>query len=453
MISIQENKPRVREELLNLADKNSYIPPEVYEKYDVKRGLRNANGTGVVCGITNVASVDGYDIIDGKKLAVDGKLYYRGISLESIVDDLLEKKRFGFEETCFLLLFGELPSENDLRKFEKIMKEMRAFPKDFVQDVIIKIPSKNVMNKLQRATLVMYSYDDEADNTSLENTIIQSVSLLAKLPMMMAYAYQTMEHKYNNKSLVIHHPQDNMSTAENILRLIRDNGEFTDLEAKLLDLCLVIHADHGGGNNSAFATHVVSSTGTDFYSVMSTAMGSLKGPKHGGANHKVIGMTNDIMANCDYNNESILESYIRKILNKDAFDRKGLIYGMGHAVYTISDPRTVILKKKALELAKEKGKEEEFYLLNNIEKITKKIFKEERSQDICANVDMYSGYVYKILGISEELFTPIFALSRTSGWCAHRLEQIRDDKIIRPAYITNLKPRAFVGIQDRKDLI
>ncbi len=439
----------ISEKLLREVEKNSYIDPALYDTYSVKRGLRNANGTGVLVGITNIAAVEGYEIKDGQKIAMDGKLFYRGISVEEMIENFQKENRFGFEETIFLLLFGSLPSSEDLETFEKILADNRSFPSDFTQDVLLKLPSKNVMNKLQRAILSMYSYDDNADDITLENNIIQSLNIISKMPMMIAYSFQMMKHYYEGRSLVIHNPIDSYSTAENMLHLMRTDGDFTDLEAKLLDLCLVVHADHGGGNNSAFATHVVSSTGTDIYSALATAIGSLKGPKHGGANHKVETMKDDIIRNCSYKNKAELENYIRKILNKQVFDGKGLVYGMGHAIYTVSDPRTGILKKMAGELAIEKGKTEEFELLSNIENITKRIFKEERDKTICANVDLYSGFVYKILGIEKELYTPMFALARMAGWCAHRLEQIRDEKIIRPAYVTNQSKNVYIPMSKR----
>lgn len=439
----------ISEKLLREAEKNTYIDPALYDKYSVKRGLRNANGTGVLVGITNVAAVEGYEIKDGQKIAVDGELFYRGISVGEMIENFQKENRFGFEETIFLLLFGSLPSREDLDAFEKLLRENRSFPSDFTQDVLLKLPSKNIMNKLQRAILSMYSYDDNADDITLENNIIQSLNIISKMPMMIAYSFQMMKHYYEGRSLVIHNPLDDCSTAENMLYLMRREGEFTDLEAKLLDLCLVVHADHGGGNNSAFATHVVSSTGTDIYSALATAIGSLKGPKHGGANHKVETMKEDIIKNCSYNKKSELESYLKKILDKRAFDGKGLVYGMGHAIYTISDPRTAILKKMAGELAIEKGDTEEFELLDNIENITKRIFKEEKDKAICANVDLYSGFVYKILGIEKELYTPMFALARMAGWCAHRLEQIRDEKIIRPAYVSNHNKTVYTPMNER----
>jgi citrate synthase len=441
------------DKLLREVEKNTYIDPALYDEYSVKRGLRNANGTGVLVGITKVASVDGYEIIDGQKIATEGRLSYRGISIEEMINNFQKENRFGFEETIFLLLFGSLPSRKDLDAFETILRENRKFSSDFTQDVLLKLPSKNVMNKLQRAILSMYSYDDNAEDITLENNIMQSLNIISKLPMMIAYSFQMMKHYYEGRSLVIHNPLDNSSTAENMLHLMRGDGEFTDIEAKLLDLCLIVHADHGGGNNSAFATHVVSSTGTDIYSALSTAIGSLKGPKHGGANHKVESMKDDIRRNCNYNDKAELENYLRKILNKQVFDGKGLIYGMGHAVYTISDPRTTILKKMAGELAEKKGSMEEFELLHNIENISKKIFKEESDKPICANVDLYSGFVYKILGIEEELYTPMFALARMAGWCAHRLEQIRDEKIIRPAYVSNINVNTYIPISERKNIM
>lgn len=443
----------VNEGLLDEVEKNSYIDPELYKKCDVKRGLRNANGTGVLVGITNVASVEGYDMIGGNKIPTKGRLYYRGISIEDIIFNFQKENRFGFEEVIFLLLFGTLPSENDLKGFKDILEKNRYLSTSFTQDVLLKLPSKNIMNKLMRAVLAMYSFDKNADEITVENNIIQSLNIMAKMPMLVGYCYQAMNHYYHDKSLVIHNPLDNKSIAENILHLIRDDGDYMDLEARLLDLCLVVHADHGGGNNSAFATHVVSSTGTDIYSVIATAIGSLKGPKHGGANHMVSRMMEDIKTNSKYDNLQNLEDYLRKILAKEAFNHKGLIYGMGHAVYTKSDPRATILKEMAKKLADIKGQSEEFELIENIENITKRIFLEEKDMVICANVDLYSGFVYKVLGIDESLYTPMFAIARVAGWCAHRLEQIRDEKIIRPAYISNFKIRDYIPLKERKDIL
>ncbi len=443
----------ISEKLLREVEKNTYIDNALYDEYSVKRGLRNKNGTGVLVGITNVASVEGYTVENGEKIPAEGKLYYRGISINEIIENFQKEDRFGFEEVIFLLLFGSLPSREDLDEFGSILGDNRSLHTDFTQDVLLKLPSKNVMNKLQRAILTMYSYDENPDDLSLENNIIQSLNIISKMPMMIAYSFQMMKHYFEGKSLVIHNPRADKSTAENMLHLIRRDGEYSDLEAKLLDLCLVVQADHGGGNNSAFATHVVSSTGTDIYSAMATAIGSLKGPKHGGANHKVETMKEDIMANCRYRDTVELESYLRKILGKQAFDGKGLIYGMGHAVYTLSDPRTAILKQMAGKLAEDKGKMEEFELLHNIETITAKIFKEDKNKIISSNVDLYSGFVYKILGIDDALYTPMFALARMAGWCAHRLEQIRDDKIIRPAYVSNYRNNVYVPIWERESVM
>lgn len=443
----------VNKGLLEEVEKNSYIDLSLYKKHDVKRGLRNSNGTGVLVGITNVASVEGYVIKDGKKVPDNGRLYYRGISIEDIIENFQKENRFGFEEVIFLLLFGSLPSINDLKGFNEILDNNRSLSTFFTQDVLLKLPSKNIMNNIQRAVLSMYSFDKNPDENTVDNNIIESLNIIAKMPLIIAYAYQAMNHYFYENSLIIHNPLPNKSIAENMLHLIRNDGEYMEIEARLLDLCLVCHADHGGGNNSAFATHVVSSTGTDIYSAISTAIGSLKGPKHGGANHMVIKMIEDIKNNCKYDNIKDLEDYIRKILDKKAFDKKGLIYGMGHAVYTKSDPRAVILKKTARELAKVKGSYEEFSLLENVEEITSRIFREEKGKIICANVDLYSGFVYKILGIDESLYTPIFALARLAGWCAHRLEQIRDEKIIRPAYYSNFEYKSYTPLRDRKDIL
>lgn len=439
--------------LMEELENTSYIDPGLYKKYDVKRGLRNANGTGVLVGITNVADVQGYTVKDNKKISMEGKLYYRGIDLDDICAYLEKEDRFGYEETVFLLLFGSLPSRSDLALFEKLLDENRTYPSTLMLDLLIKNPSVNLMNKLQRAVLSMHSYDDKPDENSLENNAVQSLNLIAKIPTIVAYTYHSAAHYYSNKSLIIHNPLPGKSTAENFLHMIRDDGKYTDLEAKLLDLCMTLHADHGGGNNSAFAMHVVSSTGTDIYSALSASIGSLKGPKHGGANLKVMEMIRNIKENCDYNNEKKLTTYIRKMLDGKVFDKKGLVYGMGHAVYTLSDPRKRIMSDKALKLARIKNLEDEYNLIENVENITKKIFKEERGKDICANIDMYSGFIYKILDLPESIYTPIFAMSRLAGWCAHRLEQIRDNKIIRPAYITNVRHYEYTSINEREDVI
>ena len=448
------NKPitDIENEFLTMLDKNSYIDPSLYCQYNIKRGLRNANGTGVLVGITGIANVEGYKIIDDKKVPVDGNLMYRGIPLMELVNGFQKDNRFGFEETAFLLLLGELPTKDNLEEFKRVINYSIEFPKFYKEDHIIKFPSPNIMNMLQKQVLTLYTYDKLAENLSLINTFRQSLSLIAKLPILMIYSYNAKKHYYDGESLVLHRPLPNLSIAENILHMLRVDNQYTEEEAKLLDLCLVIHAEHGGGNNSAFATHVVSSTGTDTYSAIATAIGSLKGPKHGGANIMVESMIDNIMDNCNWTNYEELSLYLDKILNKTAFNNKGLIYGMGHAVYTKSDPRAVLLKEKAKELAPKKGYLEKFHLLENIEELTVRKFKERKGSDfeICANVDLYSGLVYEMLDIAPELYTPIFAVSRIAGWCAHRLEQIRDEKIMRPGYVAISKSKEYNSLNNRK---
>ena len=441
--------------LLEQVRRNSTIEPSLYTKYDVKRGLRNANGTGVTAGITSISSVVGYEVEDGKKIPTEGHLLYRGIDLADLVEGFEKEGRLGYEEVAYLLLFGVLPSDKDLNFFTHRLSERRNFPTNFKEDCILKIPSQNIMNKLQRLILALYSYDSNPDDISLEKVLAQSIDLIAKAPLMIAYAYQAREHYFNKASLVLHQPLENASTAENILHLTRTDSDFTRLEAEVLDLCLCVQADHGAGNNSCFANHVVSSSGTDTYSAISTAIGSLKGPRHGSANMKVFNMMKDISTHVkDWNNDTELCNYLYKILRKEAFDGTGLIYGMGHAVYTLSDPRATLLKKKAESLAKNSEYEAEFKLITNVERLTKKLLKEIKGEDynICANVDLYTGIIYHILGLKEDMFTPIFACARMSGWCAHRLEQILDNKIIRPAYVylnkNNLK---YVPLSERID--
>lgn len=441
----------IENNLLRMLDENTYIDPKLYSEYNIKRGLRNANGTGVLVGITGIANVVGYKIEDGVKIPTDGELLYRGIPLTELVEGFQRDDRFGFEETAFLLLLGELPSNDNLDEFKKVFNYNLSFPKFYKEDHIIKFPSNNIMNMLQKQVLTLYNYDKLAEDTSLINTFRQSLSLIAKLPVLMAYSYMAKKHYYDNKSLVLHRPLQNASIAENILHMLRNDCSFTKEEARLLDLCLVVHAEHGGGNNSAFATHVVSSTGTDTYSAIATAIGSLKGPKHGGANIMVRAMVNDIVENSNWENYDDLSNYIDKILNKEAFNKKGLIYGMGHAVYTKSDPRAVLLKEKARELAATKGYLKKFELLENIEKLTIEKFKARKGEnfELCANVDLYAGLVYEMLEIEPELYTPIFAVSRMAGWCAHRLEQIRDEKIMRPGYISISDRQKYISLDDR----
>ncbi len=412
------------------------ISEKYYKKYDIKQGLRNADGTGVVVGFTKVGSVHGYKAANGKKIPMEGRLYYRDIEIGDLVEKL--GREFEFEKTIYLLLFGKLPSEEELNTFNEILDNYRKLPLHFTEDMILKNPSNDIMNKLQRSILALYSHDKEPDTMDIGKILLQSIKLVARFPVIIAYGYQAKCHYFDNQSLYLHNPQRGIGTARNILHMIRPDNSYSRLEADTLDLLLVLHAEHGGGNNSAFTTHVVSSSGTDTYSAVGAAVGSLKGPKHGGANLRVRGMVDNIKEHLyDYSNESKLKEYLIKILNKEVYDREGLIYGMGHAVYTKSDPRAVLLKKKAAELAKSKDRMDEYNLYSNIEKLTKEIFKEKRGEDveICANVDLYSGFVYELLNIPRELYTPLFATARVISWCTHRIEQlVSDEKIIRPAY-------------------
>ncbi len=432
---------------------NNRIAEKSYTEFNVKRGLRNSNGTGVLVGLTEVGSVQGYHMSNDKKIPIEGELYYRGYNIFDLVDGFQSEGRMGFEEIVYLLLIGELPTKEDLKEFKKLLSLNRKLPDHFTENMILKIPSKDIMNKLQRSILVLYSHDEDPDNISVENLLSQSIKLISWFPTIISYGYQAKAHYFDNKSLFIHQPDDNLSTAENILRLSRADSKYTKTEAETLDLLLVIHAEHGGGNNSAFATHVVSSSGTDTYSAISAAVGSLKGPKHGVSNLKVCQMSADIKANCEnWSDRDSLKEYLLKIMRKEAFDKQGLIYGMGHAVYTLSDPRAVLLKSKAYDLAKEKDSLEEYTLYTNIESLTKEIFKELKGEDavIAANVDLYSGFVYERLGIPCELYTPLFATARIAGWCAHRIEQVvSDPKIIRPAYKSVKEGLEYVSIDNR----
>ena len=417
---------------------NNYISDDIYNKLNVKRGLRNKNGTGVLVGLTKIGSVLGYSIDkDGKKVPSEGKLYYRGIPIEKLVAQFRKEKTFCFEKTMFLLLFGKVPSNFELKMFISTLKEYQHLPDEFIEDFILRKPGTDIMNQLQRSVLCLYTLDENPDDISLSNLIDQSLNLIAKFPSLLVYCYQACNYKHFNNSLIIHNPVEEYSIAQNILHMLRSDNNFTELEAEVLDLILVIHAEHGGGNNSTFTSHVVSSTRTDTYSSISASIGSLKGPMHGGANSMVTKMVEDIKKNTNPYDEVKLKEYLKKIFQKEVFDKKGRIYGMGHAVYTISDPRAVILKKKAYELAKEKKALEEFELFSSIEKLTREIGKELKGKnfEICANVDLYSGFVYKLLNIPQNIFTPLFALSRIASWNAHRMEQILvDKKLIRPAY-------------------
>lgn len=442
------------QDLVKLAERNGYIDPELYAKYDVKRGLRDADGKGVLVGLTRIGNVYGYDVVDGKPVAVPGKLIYRGYDVEDIIHDIEKSEQFGFEQVIYLLLFGELPNASQLAEFDAIIGENRELPNNFVEDMILKSPSSDIMNKLARSVLVSYSYDPNPEDTSIANNLAQCIQLIARFPTMVAYGYQAKRRHYDGKSMYLHNPLPNLSTAENFLRLIRADKNYDKLEAELLDLALILHAEHGGGNNSSLTVHVVSSADTDTYSAIGAAVGSLKGRRHGGANIKVAEMMDDIKANVrDWSSEKDVGDYLRKLLRKEAFDRSGLVYGQGHAVYTISDPRAILLREKARELAVVKKCVEEFELYCLIERIFPAIFKEEKGADkrICTNVDFYSGFVYSMLGIPRELYTPIFAVSRIAGWAAHRLEEIiSGGRIYRPAFKQVGDLREYVPIGKRR---
>lgn len=434
--------------------KNNFIDPEVSEKLGVKRGLRNADGTGVLAGLTNICDVIGYQRDENNNIIpIDGKLIYRGIDLNDIVNEAITQDRFLFEEVAWLLLFGSLPNKETLDNFRRILETHRELPDGFAETQIMAAPSPNLMNKMARSVLAMYSYDEEAENTSLENVIKQSINLIAEMPSMMVYAYQTKKHAYDHESLYFHYPKPGLSTAENILAMYRLDQNYTREEARLLDLCMVVHADHGGGNNSAFTTRVLSSTGTDTYSAIASAILSLKGPKHGGANLMVMKQLDEILANVkDVHSDEEMKDYLTKIINKEAGDHSGLIYGIGHAVYTKSDPRAQILKKHSKDLAYEKGMQREYDCLCQIEKLAPVVFKKLKgsTKNVCANVDLFSGLVYRILGISEELFTPIFAISRVAGWCAHRMEEVEfANRIIRPAYKYVGDEKQYISLEKR----
>ena len=433
--------------------KNNRIDPTFNEKYHVKTGLRNPDGSGVMAGLTKICSVHGYVISEGEKEPTDGKLIYRGIDVRDIVAGAAAEGRFGFEETVWLFLFGELPTAEQLEHFQSLLALCRELPEYFAEDIIIKTPSKDIMNKLQRCVLGLYAYDDNPDDTSLMNVLMQSINLIALMPSMMVWAYQVKRRHFDHESMFIHPNNTAHHTAEFILSSLRPNREFTDIEAKLLDLCLILHADHGGGNNSTFTTRVVTSSGTDTYSAIGAAIGSLKGPRHGGANIKVMAMLEDIKAGVkNHKDKGEIKDYLVKIMKKEAGDGSGLIYGMGHAVYTLSDPRAIILKENARNLAHEKGYGDDFDLLEAVEELTPEVFAEFKgdTKNICANVDLYSGLVYKSLNIPPELYTPIFAVARTAGWCAHRIEEIATcGRIIRPAYKAIMKKRDYTPISER----
>ncbi len=434
--------------------KNSVIDPALYEKYHIKRGLRNSDGTGVKAGITNICNVHGYLLNEGELEPIPGQLIYRGYSITDIVENVEEEDRYGYEETSFLLLFGHLPTPTELKWFNDTISENRDLPRDFVEDMILKAPSKNIMNKLSRSILALYSYDPDCEKKGLENEMRIAMSLIAKLPVIMAAAYQVKRRVFDNQSMIMHPVNYDENTAQCILSLLRPDRQYTKEEAQMLDRLLMLQAEHGGGNNSTFTTRVLTSSGTDPYSTYSSAICSLKGPRHGGANLQVIQMLDNFKANIkNWEDEGEVADYMRRTILKETNDHSGLIYGMGHAVYTISDPRAVILKKKAFELAQGKEIEAEFRLLETIERLTPEIFRMVKgsTKTMCANVDMYSGLVYRMLGIPDELFTPLFAVARISGWAAHRMEEkLTGSRIIRPAYKAIAKEKEYIKLNERK---
>ncbi len=437
MMELDEQLDKEFERLVTYCMRSGQIDRQLYYEYDVKRGLRDSNGKGVLTGLTEVSDITSYRMEGGTQVPDEGKLYFQGYNVEDLIKGR-KGKRYKFEETTYLLLFGKLPTQKQLDSFIAILSDIQMLSGQFVRDVIMKSPSNNIMNSLQKSIITLYSYDANPEDTSVENVLRQSLQLIAKMPLIAVYAYHAYQHFVLDGSLLIRNPKPEYSTAENILRMLRADGQFTPLEAEVLDTALVLHAEHGGGNNSTFTTHVVTSSGTDTYSAIAAAIASLKGPKHGGANLKVLQMFTEIKKEVkDWTDEAEISEYLQKIVNKEAFDHTGLIYGMGHAVYTLSDPRAVILKAETRKLAEEKGRMDEFALYEKVEAIAGEILMHHRHlfKPICANVDFYSGFLYSMLDIPEELFTPIFAMARISGWSAHRLEElVNAGKIIRPAY-------------------
>ena len=442
--------------IYNLSEKckkNTSINPELYSVHEVKRGLRDLDGKGVVTGLTDISTIISSKIENGASVPCHGELYYRGFSVNSLVDGFEADNRFGFEETVYLLLFGELPTETQLADFTEMLNGFRTLPRNFVRDVVMKASNADIMNSLSRSVLTLYSYDKDANDLSIPNVLRQCLQLIANFPLLSVYAYHSYRHFEKGKSLYIHRPSANYSTAENILRMLRPDKSFTELEARILDIALVLHAEHGGGNNSTFTTHVVTSSGTDTYSSMAASLCSLKGPKHGGANIKVTQMFDDIKKNIkDWTDEDEIKAYLMKLLNKEAFDKSGLIYGMGHAVYSLSDPRSEILKRHVGQLSKEKHRTKEFELYTKIADLAPEVIAEKRKiyKGVSPNIDFYSGFVYSMLDLPEELYTPIFAIARVAGWSAHRIEElINANKIIRPAYKSISTQREYVSLNKR----
>lgn len=443
------------ENLSALTKKASYIDPDLYTEYNVKRGLRDVNGKGVLVGITNISEVNAQRVVDGKSVPIPGELFYRGYHIKDIIENQPQDFHFGFEDCTYLLLFGKLPTKKELKDFNSILAGYRSLPRNFVRDVIMKKPSDNMMNALARSVLTLYSYDDFPDDTSDANVLRQCLQLIAMFPLLSVYSYHSYNYYHKGKSLIIHPPKKEYSTAENILHCLREDSKFTPLEAKLLDVALIIHMEHGGGNNSTFTTHLVSSSGTDTYSAIAAALGSLKGPRHGGANIKVIHMFADLKKNVkDWEDEDEINNYLEKLLHKEAFDKAGLIYGMGHAVYSISDPRAEVFRGYVEKLAEAKGFDKEMKLYLTVERLAKEAISKERKiyKGVCCNVDFFSGFVYQMLGLPEELFTPLFAIARIAGWSAHRMEEVcQNNKIMRPAYMSVAPHHDYIPLKDRKD--
>ena len=439
--------------LAKLSEQSDIIESELFTKYEVKRGLRDLNGKGVLAGLTHISDVRATEIVNGVAVPAHGKLFYRGYNVEDLVNGFTRDNRFGFEEVAYLLLFGELPAKKELETFTELLSSYRSLPTSFVRDIIMKAPSKDMMNTLARSVLTLYSYDDRADDTSLPNVLRQCLQLISLFPLLSIYGYQTYSHYHDNNSLYIHQPVAQLSMAENILHILRPDNKYTPLEAKILDIALILHMEHGGGNNSTFTTHVVTSSLTDTYSVMAAAIGSLKGPRHGGANIKVVKMFEEMKEQIkDWTDEEAVADYLKKLLNKEAFDHAGLIYGVGHAVYSKSDPRAVIFKSFVEKLSEEKGLHKEFELYSLVEKLAPQVIAEQRQiyKGVSVNVDFYSGFVYSMLGLPMELYTPIFAIARIVGWSAHRLEELANNgKIIRPAYKPIGEDRTYVDLDER----
>ena len=439
--------------LLQDAKAANTIPAEAFENFRVKRGLREKDGTGVMAGVTHIGNAHGYMVYEGERIADQGKLEYRGFDMTQLVDGVRSEGRYGFEECAYILLFGKLPTKTDLENFTGVLASKRHLPARFTEDFLMRAPCHSIMNKMAMGVLSLYAYDENPDDTSLENALRQSMEIIAKLPVIAAHSYAVYRSNFYNKSLNLHSPKDGLTTAQNFLRMLRPDKQYTEEEARLLDLCMIIQAEHGGGNNSTFTCRVISSSGTDSYSAIAAAIGSLKGPLHGGANIKVQEMFDDIKANVrDIRDEEEVVAYLNRILRKEVGDKSGLIYGMGHAIYTKSDPRAVILKKYAEDLAVRKGYGDDFHLLETIERVTPDLFNAYKGlhKPMCANVDLYSGLVYRMLGLPVEMYTPLFAIARVTGWCAHRIEELETaKKIIRPAYKCISRPQGYVPLENR----